>query len=170
LLDLGGEETFMIMKYFASIGLISLLSLLYACAYLDGDGLSKSPEETSFENIQGCFYSDEVFPPDYWGNAGYIFCREICIHDSVAVIREKYFGHIKQTGELITVSENEFDTDTTYNYKIVLQENEADGSYLYNLRIGWEDFIYEAGDYGKRMRGYGDKMYLSTREVEPCKN
>ena len=66
--------------------------------------------------------------------------------------------------------EKEFDTDTTYNYKIVLQENEADGSYLYNLRIGWEDFIYEAGDYGKRMRGYGDKMYLSIREVEPCKN
>lgn len=55
----------MIMKYFASIGLISLLSLLYACAYLDGDGLSKSPEETSYENIQGCFYSDKVIFPDY---------------------------------------------------------------------------------------------------------
>ena len=131
------------MKYFFTIASVLLLSMLCACAYIDDNGLSESPEETSFENIQGCFYSDEVFPPDYWGNAGYIF---------------------------FTVSENEFDTDTTYNYKIVLQENEADGSYLYNLRIGWEDFIYEAGDYGKRMRGYGDKMYLSIREVEPCKN
>ena len=98
------------MKYFFTIVSVLLLSMLCACAYIDDNGLSESPEETSFENIQGCFYSDEVFPPDYWGNAGYIFCREICIHDSVAVIREKYFGHIKQTGELITVSENEFDT------------------------------------------------------------
>lgn len=160
----------MIMKYFASIGLISLLSLLYACAYLDGDGLSKSPEEISYENIQGCFYSDKVIFPDYGGDSGYAYCDEICIHDSVAVYRERYFADVRKTGEVLTVSENKSDWDTTYSHKIVLLENEADGSYLYNLRIGKDDFIYETGDYGKRLRGYGDKMYLSTREVEPCKN
>jgi len=160
----------MIMKYFASIGLISLLSLLYACAYLDGDGLSKSPEEISYENIQGCFYSDKVIFPDYGGDSGYAYCDEICIHDSVAVYRERYFADVRKTGEVLTVSENKSDWDTTYSRKIVLPENEADGSYLYNLRIGEDDFIYEAGDYGKHLRGYGDKMYLSTREVEPCKN
>lgn len=159
------------MKYFITIALVSLLSMLCACAYIGDNGLSESPEEISYENIQGCFYSDEVIPPDYyWGISGYAYCNEICIRDSVAVIRKKYFADVKQTGDLFTVSENESDSDTTYSHKIVLPENEADGSYLYNLRIGKDDFIYEADDYGKRLRGYADKMYLNIREVEPCKN
>ena len=158
------------MNHFITITSISLLSLLYACAYLDGDGLSKSPEETSYENVQGCFYADKiVFQMNAENDdSGYAYCDEICIHDSVAVIREKYFNDVRKTGDVFAASENKSDSDTTFTRKIDLPENEADGSYLYNLRIGKDDFIFESGDYGKRLRGYADKMYLGVREVELC--
>ena len=162
------------MKYFSTIGAIAFLSLLYACAYLDGDGLSKSPEEISYENIQGCYYADKIVLRNYEESDGsryaYAYCNEICIHDSVAVVREKYFDDVRKMGDVFAASENKSDSDTTFTRKIDLPENEADGSYLYNLRIGKDDFIFESGDYGKRLRGYADKMYLSIREVELCKD
>ncbi|MBR5411816.1 MAG: hypothetical protein IK114_02070 [Fibrobacter sp.] len=156
------------MKYFGAIGTTVLLSLLYACAYLDGDGLSKSPEEVSYENIQGCYYAHKIVLRG--GDSGYAYCDEICIHDSVAVIREKHFEDVRKTGEFFAATENESDWDTTYSREVVLPENEADGSYLYNLRIGKDDFIFEFDDYGKRLRGFADTMYLSIREVELCKD
>jgi hypothetical protein len=162
------------MKYFSTIGAIAFLSLLYACAYLDGDGLSKSPEEISYENIQGCYYADKIVLRSYEESDGsryaYAYCNEICIHDSVAVVREKYFDDVRQTNESLVVSESKSDWDSTYTRKINLTENEADGSFLFNLRIGKENFIFESGEDGKRLRGYADKMYLSIREVELCKD
>lgn len=160
------------MKYFITIASVSLLSLLYACAYLDGDGLSKSPEEISYENVQGCYYADKIVFQNNEENdsSGYAYCDEICIHDSVAVVREKYFDDVRKTNESLVVSESKSDWDSTYTRKIDLTENEADGSFLFNLRIGKENFIFESGEDGKRLRGYADKMYLSIREVELCKD
>ena len=162
------------MKYFSTIGAIAFLSLLYACAYLDGDGLSKSPEEISYENIQGCYYADKIVLRSYEESDGsryaYVYCNEICIHDSVAVIREKYFDDVRKTGEFFAATENKSDWDTTYSREVILLENEADGSYLYNLRIGKDDFIFESDDHGKHLRGYADTMYLSIRGVELCKD
>lgn len=152
-------------KIFKGIFFLLASIQLYACAYFDSDGLSKSPDEVSYEDLRGCFYRD-------WMSLEYkeAQCKEVCFHDSSATIREKFLYLVVDDSGNVAIDVNPDSKDTTYESKVVLREPEIEGSFTYNLSI--EDdcvYIYEDCEYGKCLRSeFWAHIYTNEREKSIC--
>lgn len=163
------------MKPLLSVLATALMVSLSACAYFDDDGMSKSPEVTSLAEIQGCYYFEKVKQLDYSNIYGEyltnVYCWEICIQDSIATFHNRFYEDAIDVNGILTIRPHRYDSDTTYRKKVALLPGaDVDGTFLYNLKIGKNDFIFESGKYGRSLRDYDNFVYSGNHEVSVCRD